>query len=115
MKKSKHRKSWLVQLVTRTKRKVNKVVERCPLDKDGIFTHSDLNVIPLGSYDVLIGMDWAHGVKIQCYNKTFECLNEEGKLRVVRGIPQVISIRQASAMQLNKFYGKGGRLYATHV
>ena len=39
----------------------------------------DLNVLPLGSYDVLIGMDWleAHRVKLDCYNKTFECMDEE--------------------------------------
>ena len=31
LKKSKHRKSWLVQLATGTKRKVSEVVEKCPL------------------------------------------------------------------------------------
>ena len=31
-------------------------------------------------YDVLIGMDWleAGRVKLDCYNKTFECMDEEG-------------------------------------
>ena len=64
---------------------------------DGLFTYADLNILQLGSYDILIGMDWleVHRVKLDCYNKTFECLNEEGKLKVVRGIPKVISIRQA--------------------
>ena len=59
-------------------------------------------------YDVLIGMDWleAHRVKLDCYNKTFECLNEEGNLVVVKGIPKVISVRQVSAMQLKKFCRK---------
>ena len=54
----------------------------------------------LGSYDVLIGMDWleAHRLKLDCYNKTFECMYEEGNSRVVRGIPKVISVRQISAM-----------------
>ena len=68
LKKSKHRKSWLVQLATKSKRKVNEVVERCPLDMDGIYTYAYLNVLPLGSYGVLIGMDWleAHRVKLHC-------------------------------------------------
>ena len=41
----------------------------------------DLNVLPLGSYDVLIGMDWleTHRVKLDYYNKTFECMNEEAR------------------------------------
>ena len=54
-------------------------------------------------------MDWleAHRVKIDYYNKTFECMDEEGNPVVVRGIPKVISVRQISAMQLKKFCRKG--------
>ena len=76
-----------------------------------------MNFIPLGSYDVLIGMDCleAHRVNIDCYNKTFECLDEEGNLRVVKGFPKVISGRKSSTMQLEKFYEKGRRVYADHV
>ena len=50
-----------------------------------------------------------------CYNKTFECMNEQGNLVVVQGIPKVISVRQVSAMQLKKFCRKGFQLYATHI
>ena len=57
----------------------------------------------------------AHRVNLDCYNKTFECLDEEGNLRVVRGIPEVIYVRQASAVQRNEFCGKGCRVYETHV
>ena len=49
------------------------------------------------------------------YNKTFECMNEEGNLVVVKGIPKVISVRKVSEMQLKKFCRKGFQLYATHV
>ena len=56
-KKVKHRKSWLVQLATGTKRKASEVVEKCPLVMNGLNTCVDLNVLSLGSYDVLIGMD----------------------------------------------------------
>ena len=61
---------------------------------NGWVTRADLNVPHLGSYDVLIGMDWleAHKVKLDCYNKNFECMNEEGNLVVVKGIPKVISV-----------------------
>ena len=53
-KKVKHRKSWLVQLATGTKRKVSEVVKKCPLVMNGLVTCVDLNVLPLGSYDVLL-------------------------------------------------------------
>ena len=77
-KKLKHRKSWLVQLATGTKRKVSEVVERCPFVMDGLVTYANLNVLSLGSYDILIGMDWleAHRVKLDYSKKTFECMDE---------------------------------------
>ena len=108
-KKVKHRKSWLVQLAIGTKRKVSEVVEKFPLVMNGLVTCVDMNVLPLGSYDVLIRMDWleSHRVNIDCYNKTFECMDEEGKVRVVRGIPKMIFVRQISVMQLKKFCRKG--------
>ena len=57
---------------------------------DGLFSCADLNVLPLGSYDILIRMDWseAHREKLDCYNKNFECLDEEGNIRVVKGFPK---------------------------
>ena len=117
MNKLKHRKSWLVQPATGTKRKFNEVVEKCPLVMNGLVTYIDMNVLLLGSYDVLIRMDWleAHIVNLDCYNKTFECMDEEWNPAVVRGIPKVISLRQISAMQLKKFCRKGCQLYASHI
>ena len=116
-KKVRHNKSWLVQLATGTKRKVSEVVEKCPLVMDGLVTCVDLNVLPLGSYDVLIGMDWlvAHRVKLDCYNKTFECTDEERNPVVVKGIPKVISVQQVSAMQLKKFCRKDCQLYVAQI
>ena len=97
-KKVKHGKYWLVQLTTGTKRKVSELVEKCPLVMNGLITCVDLNVLPLGSYDILIGMDWLedHKVKLDYYNKTFECMDEEGNPIVVRGIQKVISVRWVS-------------------
>ena len=108
-KKVKHSKYQLVQLATGTKRNVSEVVEKCPLVMNGLITCVDLNVLLLGSYDVLIGMDWleAHRVKLDYYNKNFECIDEEGNLVVVKGIPKVILVRHVSAMQLKKLCRKG--------
>ena len=71
---------------------------------DGLVTCTDMNVLPLGFYDIVIEMDWtgAHRAKIDCYNKTFEFLDEEGNLRVVKGFPKAISGRNSSTKQLNK-------------
>ena len=50
--------SWLVQLATGAKRKVTCFVKECALLMDKLETIVKLNVLPLGSYDLLIGMDW---------------------------------------------------------
>ena len=62
-------------------------------------------------------MDWleAHRVNLDCYNKNFECMNEEGNLAVVKGIPKVIYVRNISTMQLKKCCRKGFHLYAAHI
>jgi hypothetical protein len=53
----KHGKSWLVQLDTRAKRKVNDMVKSFLMDMNELNTKEDLNILPLGSHDCLIGMD----------------------------------------------------------
>jgi hypothetical protein len=52
-----HTKAWLFHLSTGTKRKVTEVVEPCPIRLSGFQNQAVLNVLPLGSYDVLLGMD----------------------------------------------------------
>ena len=75
-KKLKHSKSWLVHLATRTNKKVSELVEKFPLVINGLVTYADMNFLPLGSYDILIGLDWleVNRFKLDYYNKTFECM-----------------------------------------
>ena len=82
-----------------------------------INTFENVNIMPLGSYHVLIGMDWldAHHVILDCYNKTFTCLDEEGKQEMVKGIPRPISIQKISSLQLKKCFRKGCKLYVGHA
>jgi hypothetical protein len=55
LEKSKLKKSSLVQLATGTKRRINETVRGCPINMNGVNTIVDMNIIPLGSYDILIG------------------------------------------------------------
>jgi hypothetical protein len=79
--KSKLEKSSLVQLANGTKRRNNGFVKGCPISINGVSTNAELNIIPLGYYDILIGMDWLdnHYSILDCHNKTFTCLDEKGK------------------------------------
>jgi hypothetical protein len=100
LQRSKHKKYWLVQLAMGVKRKINEWVKDCLIDMNGINTKVDVNIIPLGSYDFLIGMDWLekHHVVLDCYNKTITCLDEKGKKGNIQGIPRAAIIREISSM-----------------
>jgi hypothetical protein len=113
----KHGKSWLVQLATGARRKVNEMVKSCLIDMNGLNTRAYLNILPLGSYDYLIGMDWLdpHHALLDCHNKAFTCLDEEGNQRKVQGIPRVVTIREISALQLKKCYRRGCQIFEAHM
>ena len=49
--------SWLVQLATGTKRKVTHRFPRTTIKLNDFQTEVNLNIFPLGSDDLLIGMD----------------------------------------------------------
>jgi len=98
--KSKFGRSWLVQLVTRTKRRINKVIRGCLIDLNGVNTNLDLNIIPLGSYNILIGVHWLdkHHAILYYHNKKLSCLDEEGRHNTMKGIRRSICIRNISAL-----------------
>ena len=63
---------------------------------NGLNTKVDINIIPLGSYDCLIGMDWLekHHVVLDYYNKTITCVDEEWKQGKIHGILRVVVVRE---------------------
>ena len=84
---------------------------------DQFETFVKLNVLPLGSYDILIGMDQLeqHRLVLNFFDKTFTCINNDGKSISVKGIPKKTAIRQISTLQLKRFVRKGCKAYAVIV
>ena len=107
----------MVQLASGMKRKVVNYVKDCEIFMNGFQTQVELNVLPLGSYDVLIGMDWLekHRVVLNYFEKTFTCLNEEGKTTLVKGIPRKVSVRKISALQMKRATRKGCKVFVVYV
>ena len=66
---------------------------------------------------MLIGMDWLerHMVVLNCFDKTFTCINNDGKLINVRGIPRKIVVRKIFALQLKRVVRKGCKDYEVTV
>jgi len=115
--RKKHAKAWLVQLATRTKRKVVEVIYYCPFEMSGLCTQETLNILPLWSYDVLLGMDWlySHKEKLNFYEKKLECKDEEGNANFVKSIRKPVLVRKISGLKLKEFSWKGCPLYAIQV
>ena len=112
-----HVKPWLVQLATGTKRKVVDVIPSCQFIMDGLPTQATLNILPLGYYDLLIGMDWlsTYKTKLDYYHKTLECENEEGRKITLQGIQKPVSVRRISTLQMKKYCRKGCPIYPIQV
>ena len=87
--------SWLVQLATGAKRKITCFVKECALLMDKFETVVKFNVLTLGSYYLLIGMNWLeqHRVILNCYDKNFTCLNNDEQPVDVKGIPRKTTVR----------------------
>jgi hypothetical protein len=84
---------------------------------NGLNIKVDVNVIPLSSYDCLIGMDWLekHHVVLEYYKKTITCIAEEGKKGNIQGIPRAIVVRDTLVMQLKKCSRKGCIIFTFHM
>jgi hypothetical protein len=76
-----------------------------------------MNILPLGSYYMIIGMDWWEQRKetLDCYTKILSYQDNFCTVRIAQGIPKPVSVIQVSAMQLKKCIRKGCQVYAIHV
>ena len=77
----------------------------------------DFNILPLRSYNVLIGMDWLeqHHVMIDFLHKSSFCTYSQGNQTNIQGIPKKVSIRQISTLQEKKCIMKGCKLFAVNI
>jgi hypothetical protein len=109
LKKIRHEKSWLVQLAIGTKRKAIDFIFYSEFSLGGQNTKIKLNILLLGSYDIIIGMDWLerHKKVLDCYEKSLIYKDENNTVRIVQGIHKPVSVRKISTMQFKKCMSKG--------
>ena len=67
---------------------------------NNFLTDINVNIMPLGSYDLLIGMDWIeeHKVVLKFFDKTFTCTDNNVNNIRVKGIPRKVTIREISSL-----------------
>ena len=93
---------WQVELASGIKVSTDSVVHKCGLSLGRFDTAVDLQIIPLGSYDVVLGMDWlgSYRASIGCRKKIIMCQDDQGNDVQIVGIPRPISLQMIYAMQL---------------
>jgi hypothetical protein len=96
------------------KQKVGGKVMGCALNLGEFFMRFNLYITILGSYDVVISMDWleSHEAILNYKMKQLSLVDDEGKRRVIVGWNQGVSLRFISSLQLRKSMHKGCKLYA---
>ena len=80
-------------------------------------TSVNLNILPIGSYDIFIGMDWleSHKDVIDYLHKIFSSVDEEDKYHTMNAIYRHLSTRKISALQCKKCIRKGCQLYGIKI
>eukprot|EP00253_Pinus_taeda_P010631 PITA_10631 len=108
---------WLVQLATGAKRRVTSKIDNCSFTIADQPITADLNILPLGSYDILIGMDWLekHWSLVDCKTKIIYYRDQQGNNKEMQGIRRPVQVRPITANQLVKCVRKGCQVYAIQV
>ncbi len=96
--------SWEVELASGARVSVSFMVRSCQMQIGDMSTWTDLCITPLGSYDVVLGMDWlyAHSTKMDFRQKRVECVDDDGISREIFRVKRPVSLRIISAMQLRR-------------
>ena len=80
-------------------------------------THVNVNVLPLGSYDLLIRMGWLenHKFLLNYFDRTFTCIDNNGNIIKVKGIPRKVTIIEISALQMKRSVRKGSKIFTIYI
>ncbi|KAE8707211.1 hypothetical protein F3Y22_tig00110386pilonHSYRG00027 [Hibiscus syriacus] len=88
---------------------VNKVFRRCPLEVQGEIFLADLMELPLGEFDLILGMDWLnkHKVKLDCEYKRATLKTSDGRTVVLMCERRGYLSNIVSAMEIDHMIRKG--------
>ena len=77
----------------------------------------NLNILLLGSYDILISMDWLeqHHVILDFLHNSILCTDSQGNQVKVQVIPKKVSVRKIYSLQAKKCIRKGCKLFAVNI
>jgi hypothetical protein len=91
-----------VEMESSAKQKVGGKVMDCSINFEDFVTKANLYVMILGSYDIVIGMDWleSHDEILNCKTKQLSLTDDLGRSRVIEGRNQGVSLTCVSSLQV---------------
>ncbi|XP_059067948.1 uncharacterized protein LOC131858677 [Cryptomeria japonica] len=109
--------AWMVQYESRVEKRVDSCLFGSDLVLPNFQTQVNLYVAPLGSYDVILGINWLteHKVIVNYEDKVVSCLDYYGNPIEIHGSQKPLELRHISAMQLKKAQRKGCSIFYIHV
>jgi hypothetical protein len=107
----------MVEMVSDVKQSVGPLVKNCIVKIGGCVTKMNLYSMGLGTYDLIIGMDWleSHRALVDCYKKKVLCQNDLGEPIVIEGIKREVTLRLISSQKVKKCMRKGCKIYVVEM
>jgi hypothetical protein len=106
-----------VEMASGEKQAVGPSVDNCIVDLGVCTTRLKVYVTALGTYDLIIGMDWlaAHRALVDCFAKRVFCVDDEGRPIEIQGIQRKVSLRFISTMKVKRCLRQGCQLYVVEA
>ena len=108
---------WTVEYGNRAEQWLEKCLFCSELELPNFQTEVNLYIAPLGSYDVILGINWLseHKALVNYQDKVVECRNDIGHSVILNGLKRPLELRHIFAMQFKKARKKGCQLYVAFV
>ncbi|XP_071737211.1 uncharacterized protein [Rutidosis leptorrhynchoides] len=97
--------------------KVDRIYKECNLTLANKTFNVDLMPVELGSFDVVLGMDWLSPMKvsIQCFDKTINIPLKTGEILVIQGDKSASKLNLISCIKTQKYLMKGCQAILAHI
>jgi hypothetical protein len=106
-----------VEMASGEKQAVGPSIDNCLVDLGVCTTRLKVYVTSLGTYDLIIGMDWleAHRAMVDCFTKRVLCIDDEGRSVEIHGIQRKVSLCFISTMKVKHCMRQGCQLYVVEA
>jgi hypothetical protein len=106
-----------VEMALGEKQAVGPSVDNCIVDLGVCTTRLKVYVTALGTYDLIIGMDWltTHQALVDCFAKKVLCVDDEGRPIEIQGVQRKVSLRFISTMKVKQCLRQGCRIYVVEA